>query len=175
MRKLARFIFIVCTSLFIFNGSVIAQVTDTIIGAFDRNEFLNDSYKEWYVEEYKNYELNFEILDQIQVPDDLELLIYLGTWCGDSRREVPRLPHGKTETGESKPYPGTCQRMAKGGDTPDHDGNDVTLSGTYHVDYTSHHQETQCIRNHKNTIDDPVLFFCPTDTFLKIRSKDSEG
>ena len=90
MKRLSRILFIVCISFFIFNGSVIAQVTDTIIGAFDRSEFLKDSYKEWFVEEYKNYELNFEVLDQIQVTDDLEIIIYLGTWCGDSRREVPR-------------------------------------------------------------------------------------
>ena len=43
-----------------------------------------------------------------------------------------------------------------------------------HIDYWSHDQETEGIGNHKNTIDDPVLFLCPSDAFLKIRSENSK-
>lgn len=38
------------------------------------------------------------------VPPGAEVTIFLGTWCGDSRREVPRFWRGLDETGGAVPF-----------------------------------------------------------------------
>ena len=44
-----------------------------------------------YLDEFDNYDLDTELLDAISNPNQYNYEIFLGTWCGDSRREVPRL------------------------------------------------------------------------------------
>ncbi len=38
------------------------------------------------------------------VPPGAEVTVFLGTWCGDSRREVPRFWRGLDETGGAVPF-----------------------------------------------------------------------
>jgi len=58
----------------------------TELGVFEQTEF-----KDWYNTEYFAYEPDDFILEQIKLNfDSLKIKIFMGTWCGDSRREVPR-------------------------------------------------------------------------------------
>lgn len=82
------------------SGIVSAQERNTIVdagsramlvGYCDREALLDSNFAWWYNYQYENYEINKEELDVI--PEDLEFIdisIVMGTWCGDSRREVPR-------------------------------------------------------------------------------------
>jgi thiol-disulfide isomerase/thioredoxin len=45
-------------------------------------------FMEWYLESYSEYEVNTELFQLVDLPDSIT--IFMGTWCGDSRREVPR-------------------------------------------------------------------------------------
>lgn len=45
-------------------------------------------FQEWYQEEYEGYEVNDSLIASMVLPDSIT--IFMGTWCGDSRREVPR-------------------------------------------------------------------------------------
>ncbi|MDR2121033.1 MAG: hypothetical protein LBP64_09225 [Tannerella sp.] len=49
-------------------------------------------YSEWYTANYAGYEPNPAIVRQLKNFDlkDYSATVYMGTWCGDSRREVPR-------------------------------------------------------------------------------------
>jgi len=58
----------------------------TVLKAFQMPEF-----SEWYNTEYFAYESDEFVLDQIKLHiDSINIEIFMGTWCGDSKREVPR-------------------------------------------------------------------------------------
>ena len=62
-----------------------------LLGICDRTALLDSNFAWWYESEYNNYECSTSDLDSIkQKLDGLSLLIVMGTWCSDSRREVPR-------------------------------------------------------------------------------------
>lgn len=63
-----------------------------LYGAINRNAFQKEGFKSWFQAGYSNYQVNREPLSGIdqELLQELELEIVLGTWCPDSRREVPR-------------------------------------------------------------------------------------
>ncbi len=56
-------------------------------------EVLEDSgFAAWFNPEYEAYEPDFEVIDYIaEKLVQTDITVVLGTWCSDSRREVPRL------------------------------------------------------------------------------------
>ena len=54
---------------------------------------LNKSpFNEWYTKNYTGYKVNDTITDKIKpILKNTNFLIFMGTWCGDSKREVPRM------------------------------------------------------------------------------------
>ena len=62
-----------------------------VIGLCDRTVFADTNFSWWYNPEYNNYKINSTPLDSIKDKlDDVKIKIVFGTWCSDSRREVPR-------------------------------------------------------------------------------------
>jgi len=63
-----------------------------LIGKTTRDAFQNKNFSEWYNSEYTKYEVNKGRLaaseDKIK---NKSIKIVMGTWCSDSRREVPRM------------------------------------------------------------------------------------
>jgi thiol-disulfide isomerase/thioredoxin len=62
------------------------------LGIGDKSVFKDTSFSTWYGAEYDMYDLDKKELEKI-TPDklkDVKITIVLGTWCGDSKREVPR-------------------------------------------------------------------------------------
>ena len=69
-------------------------VQDTILYGYCSVEaFEKSNYKHWFYAEYQAYNADSEILKQLQLLDleEIELILVLGTWCSDTRREVPRI------------------------------------------------------------------------------------
>lgn len=61
------------------------------VGVGERKVFSSPVFAGWFDEEYSNYKIRENEL--MKVPGKLEnitITIVMGTWCGDSRREVPR-------------------------------------------------------------------------------------
>ncbi|NUN09446.1 MAG: thioredoxin family protein [Ignavibacteriaceae bacterium] len=91
------FLFIVY-SVMVFAQDMNIKVTDErtgkqmLYGICTRDAFSDTSFKEWYDKEYREYEPDMEAVDSLnwQVTN-LKMLVVFGTWCGDSRRELPRL------------------------------------------------------------------------------------
>lgn len=91
------FLFIVY-SVMVFAQDMNIKVTDErtgkqmLYGICTRDAFADTSFKEWYDREYREYEPDMEVVDSLnwQVTN-LKMLVVFGTWCGDSRRELPRL------------------------------------------------------------------------------------
>ena len=62
-----------------------------LIGEITRNAFKDTSFAWWFNSEYDTYNPDKLILDSIaRKLKDVDITIVLGTWCSDSRREVPR-------------------------------------------------------------------------------------
>ncbi len=62
-----------------------------LLGRTDRSAFELPDFSEWYNTEYFTYEPDEFIIKQIiELSDSVDIQIYMGTWCSDSRREVPR-------------------------------------------------------------------------------------
>jgi thiol-disulfide isomerase/thioredoxin len=62
-----------------------------LIGEITRDAFKDTSFSWWFNAEYDIYNPDKQVLDSIsQKLNDVNITIVLGTWCSDSRREVPR-------------------------------------------------------------------------------------
>lgn len=62
------------------------------VGTGDKSVFKDTSFSTWYSAEYDMYEADRKELSKI-TPDklkDVTITIVLGTWCGDTKREIPR-------------------------------------------------------------------------------------
>ena len=62
-----------------------------LLGKVSIDELKQEPFTSWYFEEFDNYDTDTELLDAISNPNQYNYELFLGTWCGDSRREVPRL------------------------------------------------------------------------------------
>ena len=62
-----------------------------LVGIGDRTAFNDTSFSGWFNKEYLFYKVKEEVFDSVITGlQDLNVTIVMGTWCGDSRREVPR-------------------------------------------------------------------------------------
>ncbi len=65
-----------------------------LIGYTTREAFADTSFSWWYDSEYKNYDVDVDALKPLfedsTLMQDLSITVVMGSWCSDSRREVPR-------------------------------------------------------------------------------------
>ncbi len=62
-----------------------------LVGTISQDKFLEPPYASWFKPNYENYEVDHAIITQLSPKlNNFKLLLFLGTWCGDSKREVPR-------------------------------------------------------------------------------------
>jgi hypothetical protein len=64
-----------------------------LLGRCTAEQLMTEPFSEWYVSGHDSYSPNPEIVRALVATDrtDIEMTLFFGTWCGDSRREVPRL------------------------------------------------------------------------------------
>jgi thiol-disulfide isomerase/thioredoxin len=61
-----------------------------IIGLFNRKDLNYEPHSQWFKENYKNYDLDNKIAKKIKpLIKDIEITVFMGTWCSDSRRDTP--------------------------------------------------------------------------------------
>ena len=73
---------------FIF-GFVACTTPFQSFGEFSRDQLENSTHNSWFVENYNAHPLNKALVSQIDsLLNDIEVTIYMGTWCEDSQREV---------------------------------------------------------------------------------------
>lgn len=64
---------------------------EMLLGKIDKTGLTNNSFNVWFSKNHKEYLVNSTVAKQFK--DSLKLYnikVFLGTWCGDSKREVPR-------------------------------------------------------------------------------------
>lgn len=88
-------------ALFLYSSSLFCQDSKLVkygdqnkfmlVGITDRDAYQDSIFAGWFNSEYTNYRVNTQILNENKNLLDGKLIkIVLGTWCSDSRREVPR-------------------------------------------------------------------------------------
>ena len=70
-----------------------------LLGKITIEELQQEPFNEWYQMEFDGYEVDTELTNAISDPGQYTYEVYLGTWCGDSRREVPRMEKIFSEMG----------------------------------------------------------------------------
>ena len=70
-----------------------------LLGKITIEELQQEPFNEWYQMESNGYEVDTELTNAISDPGQYTYEVYLGTWCGDSRRELPRMEKIFTEMG----------------------------------------------------------------------------
>ena len=61
-----------------------------IVGFFDRSELNNHPHSLWYDKNYQDYKLDELIIEEIKpLIKDLEVTIFMGTWCEESQKDLP--------------------------------------------------------------------------------------
>jgi thiol-disulfide isomerase/thioredoxin len=70
-----------------------------LVGAISIEELQQEPFAEWYQMESDGYEVDTELTNAISDPGQYTYEVFLGTWCGDSRREVPRMEKIFSEMG----------------------------------------------------------------------------
>jgi hypothetical protein len=63
-----------------------------LLGKCTRGRLEQAPYDSWFVKNYTDYRVDSVTAEQIRAKlVDIRLKIFMGTWCGDSQREVPRI------------------------------------------------------------------------------------
>ncbi|MBL7816354.1 MAG: hypothetical protein JNL70_15140 [Saprospiraceae bacterium] len=62
-------------------------------GSVTRDSLLQEPHATWFKKNYDDYKPNADIVAQLKrLPTkDLHIKIFFGSWCGDTKREMPRL------------------------------------------------------------------------------------
>lgn len=63
-----------------------------LLGYFNLDRLTRSPHSEWYIKGYDEYKPENEAVKKLQNAgiDNLQIKIIMGSWCPDSRREVPR-------------------------------------------------------------------------------------
>lgn len=83
--------------LFIVSVGVKAQPAtakpEILYGAIQKSDLEKLPFGDWFTPGYNNYQPDPKVNDKLKNLNtkSISIQIFLGTWCGDSKREVPRL------------------------------------------------------------------------------------
>ena len=66
--------------------------TTWLLGYFKPDQLTHYPYSTWYLKGFDDYQIKTDAINKLLEinKDDLSIKIVMGTWCPDSRREVPR-------------------------------------------------------------------------------------
>ena len=63
-----------------------------LLGKSTRERLAQPPFNDWYNKNYTGYTIDSNTANQlIPLLKNKQFLLFMGTWCGDSRREVPRM------------------------------------------------------------------------------------
>lgn len=75
------------------NKEVMSHENEPILlGRINREGLTRGTYAAWFNKEYNSYRVDEKALEPVKSKlKGLTVLVFMGTWCEDSQREVPRL------------------------------------------------------------------------------------
>lgn len=95
MKKLLALALILSSSISIaqkINKEIITRNDRPIlVGQINKNGLTKEPYRAWFDQQYNDYQLDKSNMSTIKKNlNDYKVQIFMGTWCGDSKRQVPR-------------------------------------------------------------------------------------
>lgn len=74
------------------NKPQVEEQKDMLLGDFSKEELQQKPFSSWFEPRYEEYTPNPESMAVIEKNiADYQIKVLMGTWCGDSKREVPKL------------------------------------------------------------------------------------
>lgn len=66
--------------------------TPYLLGKINKSGLEGDNYKSWFTKNHEDYQPKTSITSEISTElKSYSITLFMGTWCGDSKKEVPRL------------------------------------------------------------------------------------
>ncbi len=92
-RTLIGLTILFLTPLFSSGQDTTATIDDPVLtGKILRTDLLDAPYGTWFKENYDAYTVDENMAETFRdALTDLDIVIFLGTWCSDSKRELPRI------------------------------------------------------------------------------------
>lgn len=74
------------------SGTDFSEQSTWLLGYFNPERLALPPYSEWYIKGFDEYKPDGEVIPKLAATpmDSISIQIVMGTWCPDSRREVPR-------------------------------------------------------------------------------------
>ncbi|MGB3605893.1 MAG: thioredoxin family protein [Psychroserpens sp.] len=93
--------YIICIVAFMLTIATTAQTINTeiseegrapfLLGKINKNGLITENYSAWFSKNYDDYTLDTNTINAIKSTlKNYTITIFMGTWCGDSKQEVPR-------------------------------------------------------------------------------------
>lgn len=74
------------------NDTVPYEGTVMLLGRADRTGLKMEAFKDWFKPGYEDYTPDPEVMEQLKpLLKDVEITVFMGTWCEDSHRDLPHL------------------------------------------------------------------------------------
>ncbi len=104
MQLLISFLIISCLTLNNLKYEVKSDGSQNIyVGEVNRKIIQSDTNFTWFDKNYKSYSPNKEAIEILKSKKDkIDFLIFAGTWCGDTKRELPKFYKLVDEVGISE-------------------------------------------------------------------------
>lgn len=96
MKRTITFLALLLSLQFSFSQTTGPLTTDNngkelLLGEIKKTDLTKNSFSSWFNKNYNDYLFNKSIIKTLKDSlNDYEIKAFLGTWCGDSKREVPR-------------------------------------------------------------------------------------
>lgn len=72
------------------NDTVPYEDSVMLLGKANRKGFQMDAFKDWFNAGYEGYSVDSETVEKLKpLLKDVEITVFMGTWCEDSQRETP--------------------------------------------------------------------------------------
>ncbi|RZS91961.1 thioredoxin family protein [Aquimarina brevivitae] len=67
-----------------------SEKPDMLVGNQNREAFLQEPFTTWFTPNYDEYNPEEEVVNNLKpLLGDVKIKAFMGTWCGDSKRETP--------------------------------------------------------------------------------------
>lgn len=111
------FLFLGVTSVF---GQSKQDRNGNLIGYLEKSDFLEGKHKIWFEKNYNAYQPNEKIVKKIKKQlKGITIKTFLGSWCHDSKRELPQLYKLMESAGFDLKNNFTIIGITRGKKTPD--------------------------------------------------------
>lgn len=68
-----------------------AKGNEVLLGEINKNGLTRNTFNSWFSKNHEEYMVNKSITKKLKDSlNQYEIKVFLGTWCGDSKKEVPR-------------------------------------------------------------------------------------